>query len=163
MLCAAHERRAPNDLSASVGGDNLLAPQPVLRGNDRTLIESITDERDRVFHLSRLRGDNAEFAIGELIRLRCRFECDSEFMPSRDSQTVPVKRAGVILAADKSPHLRNPRQMRSVKAPNGATSYDANPFHAKVVTKTNTGEDARATRALSPLDFHKFLGLTDFF
>jgi hypothetical protein len=84
-------------------------------------------------------------------------------MPSRDPQTVPVERTGVVLAADKSPYLRNPRQMRGVQTANGATSYDANPFHAKVVTKTNTGEDARATRALSPLDFHKFLGLTDFF
>lgn len=46
----------------------------------------------------------------------------------------------MILAADESPYLRNPRQMRGVQAANGATSYDANTFHAKVVTKTNTGE-----------------------
>jgi hypothetical protein len=163
MLRTTHESRPSNDLTAGIGSDDFFAAQSVLCRDHRTLIESIADESDRVFHLSRLRGYNAEFAIGELIRLRCSFECHSEFMPSRDSQTVPVKRAGVVLAADKSPYLRNSRQMRSVKAPNGATSYDANPFHAKVVTKTNTGEDARATRALSPLDFHKFLGLTDFF
>ena len=48
---------------------------------------------------------------------------------SRDSQTVAVESAGVVLAPNKSPYLRNPRQVRCIKAAYGAATDDANTFH----------------------------------
>src|ERR1700674_1448407 len=134
MLRAAHESSAPDDLPAGMRGDNLFASQTILRGNNRTLSETLADQSYRVLHLSRFCCNDAEFAIGELIRLCCSFERHMKFVLSRDAQTVAVESSGVIFAADKSPYLRNPRQMRRVQAANGATSDDANTLHAKVVT-----------------------------
>ena len=74
MLCAAHKSCAPNDLSARVSRDDLFAAKPVLRRDHRALIETVADQRDRVLHLRRFGGHDAEFAIGQLIRLRCCLE-----------------------------------------------------------------------------------------
>src|SRR5580698_5579215 len=100
MLCAAHKRCASNDLSARVSRDNLFAAKPVLRGNHSTLIETVADQRDRVLHLGRFSGHDAELAIGKLIRLRCCLERHTKLVSSRHAQTVAVESAGVIFATD---------------------------------------------------------------
>ena len=110
-------------------GDDFFAPQSILRRNNRTLIETVTDCRNGFLDLGRFGSDDAEFAIGELIWLGCSFERHMKFMLSRDSQTFAVERPRVIFAADKSPNLHNPRQMRRVQTANCATSDDANTLH----------------------------------
>jgi hypothetical protein len=56
---------------------------------------------------------------------------------SRDAQTIAAESSSVIFAANKSPHFRNPRQVRRVQAANGATSDDAKTLHAKAVILPN--------------------------
>src|SRR5580704_5529732 len=164
MLCAAHKRCASNDLSARVSRDNLFAAKPVLRGNHRSLIETVADQRDRVLYLSGFCCHDAELAIGKLIRLRCCLERHMKLALSRDSQTVAVERLGVIFSPDKSPYLRNPRQVRRVQAADRPTTDDAHTLHAKAVTlPKNAGEGARATCGLPPFQSYQVLGLTDFF
>src|SRR5271167_730215 len=118
MLCATHESGASNNLSAGMGGDDLFAPQPVLRGDDRTLIESVADNGNAFLHLSGFGCHDTEFAVGDLIRLRRSLERHMKLVLSRDAQTVAVESSGVIFSANKSPYLRNPRQVRRVQAAN---------------------------------------------
>src|SRR5579863_2550702 len=149
MLCAAHKSCASNDLSARVSRDNLFAAKPVLRRDHSTLIETVTDQRDRVLYLGSFCCHNAEIAIGKLIRLRCCLERHMKLTLSRDSQTFAVESSGVIFATDEGPYLRNPRQVRRVQAANGATSDDANTLHAKVVILPETRARAPAPHSLT--------------
>src|ERR1700686_85485 len=101
MLRTAHKSSASDDLPASMRGDNLFAPKPVLRGDNRTLIETLADQSYRVFHLSGFGCHDAEFAIGELIRLRRSLERHLKLVFPRDAQTVAVESSGVICATNK--------------------------------------------------------------
>src|ERR1700722_7809812 len=90
MLGAAHESRAPNHLPAGVGGNDLFAPQPVLCGNNRTLVETMADVGNGLLHLSRLGRHDAQIAIGELLRpCRC-LERHMKLMFSRYPQAVAI-------------------------------------------------------------------------
>jgi hypothetical protein len=53
-----------------------------------------------------------------------------KLMLSRNPQAVAIESLRMIFAADKSPYLRNPRQMRRIQAANGPAPDDANSFHS---------------------------------
>jgi len=51
-------------------------------------------------------------------------------------QALAVERGGVILSADESPNLNDPREMRCEEGPDGATSNDTDTLHIRALLRS---------------------------
>src|SRR5437667_9868036 len=108
-------------------GDYLFATQTILRREHGAVVEFLANGREGGFGLGGLGGDDAEIAIGKFLRICSGEQRRFEVMLARDAQAIFAQRTSMLGAADEGVNLDvfELRQMRGVKAADGAAADDA--------------------------------------
>src|SRR5713101_5093586 len=126
VALATHKRCAANHESFSEVRDNFFTAEAVLRGENGAFFEKMGN-RPHSFHgLRGFAGNNAQIEFRQSARLMRGMQLCVKLMRSGYLQPVAIQCLGVLRTPNKSPNLRDLRQVRGVEASDRAAPDNAN-------------------------------------